>query len=230
MASRDSQTVILSRQTILLVTAVGVGLLTLCYVLGVQVGKQSAALRRPAARGAGEDLQELPAAIGDQIRALETAGRQGGTPAFQPVSPAAPSAPAAPAAAPAPAPAPPAPAAAPEAPARKAAPGPAQPEKAEPAARTEKTEPPARPEKAEAPAEKAETPGRWTLQLISTPDQGEAQRMAAKANAAGYPAAVVTDKGLYKVRLSHPSGRSSMDTTATHLKSRGFKPFAIKVE
>jgi cell division protein FtsN len=54
--------------------------------------------------------------------------------------------------------------------------------------------------------------------------------MAAKANAAGYPAAVVTDKGLYKVRLSHPSGRTSMDTAATHLKSRGFKPFAIKVE
>ena len=47
MPSRDAQTVILSRQTILMVTAVGVGLLTLCYVLGVQVGKQSAAMRRP---------------------------------------------------------------------------------------------------------------------------------------------------------------------------------------
>ena len=71
MPSRESQTVLLSRQTILLVTAVGVGLLTLCYVLGVQVGKQSAALRHPAARGAGEDLQELPASVADQLKALE---------------------------------------------------------------------------------------------------------------------------------------------------------------
>ena len=72
MPSRDSQTVILSRQTILLVTAVGVGLLTLCYVLGVQVGKQSAALRHPAARGAGEDLQELPASVADQLLSLDS--------------------------------------------------------------------------------------------------------------------------------------------------------------
>lgn len=74
MASRDSQTVLLSRQAILLVTAVGVGLLTLCYVLGVQVGKQSAALRHPLAKGAGEELEELPATMADQLKALEQAG------------------------------------------------------------------------------------------------------------------------------------------------------------
>jgi len=74
MPSRDTQTVILSRQTILLVTAVGVGLLTLCYVLGVQVGKQSAALRRPMAKGAGEELEELPATMADQLKALEQSG------------------------------------------------------------------------------------------------------------------------------------------------------------
>jgi cell division septation protein DedD len=223
MASRDSQTVILSRQTILLVTAVGVGLLTLCYVLGVQVGKQSAALRRPAARGAGEDLLELPAPIGDQLKALESAGRPdfgrpdpGGTGAASPAPPppAAPAAGSAPSAAPEPAPAPaPSPqAAAPEPPARKAAPAPEKPAKKEPS------------------AEKAEAPGRWTLQLISTPDQAEAQRMMAKATAAGYPAAVVAEKGLYKVRLNHPGSRETMDAAATRLKNRGFKPFAIKVE
>ncbi|MDR3671414.1 MAG: hypothetical protein P4L36_11240, partial [Holophaga sp.] len=102
MPSRDTQTVILSRQTILLVTAVGVGLLTLCYVLGVQVGKQSAALRHPAARGAGETLQELPASVADQLTALERAGGADAT--FQPPAPAP--APAGPAAAPAPTPAP----------------------------------------------------------------------------------------------------------------------------
>ena len=74
MASRDSQTVLLSRQAILLVTAMGVGLLTLCYVLGVQVGKQSAALRHSAAKDAGEELEELPATMADQLKALEQSG------------------------------------------------------------------------------------------------------------------------------------------------------------
>jgi cell division septation protein DedD len=74
MASRDPQTVVLSRQAILLVTAVGVGLLTLCYVLGVQVGKQSAALRRPLSKGAGEELEELPATMVDQLKALDQPG------------------------------------------------------------------------------------------------------------------------------------------------------------
>ena len=74
MARSESQTVLLSRQAILLVTAVGVSLLTLCYVLGVQVGKQSAALRRPLTKGAGEELEELPATMADQLKALELAG------------------------------------------------------------------------------------------------------------------------------------------------------------
>jgi hypothetical protein len=71
MPERDSQSIVLSRQSILLVTAVSVGLLTLCYVLGVQVGKQSAALRNSATRGSGEELQELPESIEDQLKALQ---------------------------------------------------------------------------------------------------------------------------------------------------------------
>ena len=71
MFERDPQSIVLSRQSILLVTAVSVGLLTLCYVLGVQVGKQSAALRESATRGSGEALQELPASIEDQLKSLQ---------------------------------------------------------------------------------------------------------------------------------------------------------------
>lgn len=78
MAIRDSQTVVLSRQAILLVTAMGVGLLTLSYVLGVQVGKQSAALRRPLSKGAGEELDELPASLAEQLKALEQSGAGAG--------------------------------------------------------------------------------------------------------------------------------------------------------
>ncbi|MCE1228343.1 MAG: SPOR domain-containing protein [Firmicutes bacterium] len=55
MSDRDAQTVVLSRPTVLLVTGVGVGLLTLTYVLGVQIGKQSAALRPGLAREEGAE-------------------------------------------------------------------------------------------------------------------------------------------------------------------------------
>ena len=206
MPGRDSQTVILSRQTILLVTAVGVGLLTLCYVLGVQVGKQSAALGHATARGAGEDLQELPASVADQLLALDgSGGADAGVP--KPVPPPAPrTAPALP-------PAPP----------------------ARPAPVESKTLPVLRPPTVTSgkpvldPA-KAMGAARWTLQLISTPDSAEAQRMAAKARASGFATATVAEKGLFKVRLAVPGPRESVDATALKLKNRGFKPFAMKVE
>ncbi len=75
MPDRDNRTISLSRQTLLVVTGVGVGLLTLTYVLGVQVGKQSAALRKVATKGSGEDLQELPMPVAEQLRQLELATR-----------------------------------------------------------------------------------------------------------------------------------------------------------
>jgi hypothetical protein len=205
MPGRDSQTVILSRQTILLVTAVGVGLLTLCYVLGVQVGKQSAALRHPAARGVGEDLQELPASVADQLTALEGPGGPDGglQKAVQPPP------------APAPEEAPPAPAA-PEA-------------KEKPAADRGGNGQPA-PRAPAAAADQPEDATRWTLQLISTPDPQEAQRMAARAKASGFVTATIAEKGLYKVRLAAPAPREAIDATAQKLKNRGFKPFAMKVE
>ena len=203
MASRDSQTVILSRQAIVLVTAVGVGLLTLCYVLGVQVGKQSAALRSPQARGAGEELQELPASVAEQLKAFQKDGagaeqlktfERTAAGVDQAVDP-------------------------------KGEAGKTEPSKANPA----KTDPvKADPAKAE-PAKPDKTKdAHWSLQLVSTPDAAEAQRMATKARDAGFPTVTIKDKGLLKVRLVQTGTREAVDTTAGKLKNRGFKPFAIK--
>jgi cell division septation protein DedD len=213
MPSRDSQTVILSRQTILMVTAVGVGLLTLCYVLGVQVGKQSAALRRPAPRGAGEDLQELPAAIDEQLKALASAGAD----AMVDVPPPA-ATPAATPAAPPPDPA--------------ADPRPTATATAKDKDKDKGKDKPKAKDSKPAPVEPvpAESGPRWTLQLISTPDQDEAQRMAGRVRAAGFPAGVIIDKGLFKVRLVQSGPRDAVDATAVKLKNRGFKPFAMKVD
>ena len=60
-----------------------------------------------------------------------------------------------------------------------------------------------------APDRKPADSGHWTLQLVSTPDQAEAQRMMARAKAAGFPAAVVAEKGLFKVRLIQAGNREA---------------------
>lgn len=193
MAVRDSQTVVLSRQAILLVTAVGVGLLTLCYVLGVQVGKQSAALRRPLSRDTGEELEELPATMAEQLKALEQTGSGSGF--EKPQEARAPEAPKAKAA---------------EAPKAKAAEAP-KPE-------AKKPEPPKKEE------------GRWTLQLISTPDAAEAKTVAGKAKAAGFKTETLSEKGLFKVRLATATQRDAADVSMQKLRNHGFKPFAIKVD
>jgi len=61
-------------QSILWVGGVGVGLLTLAFVLGVQVGKQSAALRRPVQKGLEENLKDLPEPLVDQLKFFEGDG------------------------------------------------------------------------------------------------------------------------------------------------------------
>ena len=82
----------------------------------------------------------------------------------------------------------------------------------------------------EAPARKAEAEGRWTLQIVSTPDASEAKRVAAKAKAAGFRTEIITEKGLAKVRLTGAMDRKAADASMQRLKNHGFKPFAIKVD
>lgn len=72
MTSRDHITI--TSQSILWVAGMGVGLLTLAFVLGVQVGKQSAALRRPAQRGVEDELKDLPEPLLDQLKIFEGEG------------------------------------------------------------------------------------------------------------------------------------------------------------
>jgi cell division protein FtsN len=189
MPDRDAQTVILSRPTILLVTGVGVGLLTLTYVLGVQVGKQSAALRQPRGRAAGEELTELPASLDEQLKLLDN--RE-----FEKTKKD-----------PAPEPA-------------------AEPKPEEAKDPTDAKKPEA---KKETPKTEAKGEGRWTLQLVSTPDETEAKRVAEKAKAAGFTPILVKEKGQTKVRLAKPGTRAEMDAAAAKLKAKGQSSFPVKV-
>jgi hypothetical protein len=72
MIPRDQ--ISIGSQSILWVAGVGVGLVTLAFVLGVQVGKQGAALRRPAQRGVEEELKDLPEPLLDQLKIFEGEG------------------------------------------------------------------------------------------------------------------------------------------------------------
>ncbi len=164
----------ITSQSILWVAGVGVGLLTLAFVMGVQVGKQSAALRRPAVHTGEEDLRDLPEPLVDQLKVFEGDG----------------------------------------------------PDKLVPTPRVDPTAPP--------PAAAAAVPppaaGRWTLQLVATPDAAEAKRVADRAKAAGFATTTVKEKGQVKVRLAKAADRAAMDKTAEKLKKAGFKPFAVKAE
>ncbi|NTV75144.1 MAG: SPOR domain-containing protein, partial [Holophaga sp.] len=72
--------------------------------------------------------------------------------------------------------------------------------------------------------------GRWTLQLVSTPDAAEAKTVAGKAKAAGFKTETLSEKGLFKVRLAPATKRDAADASMQKLKNHGFKPFAIKVD
>lgn len=72
MSQRDQ--ISINSQSILWVAGVGVGLLTLAFVLGVQVGKQSAALHRPMQKGVEEELRDLPEPLVDQLKIFEGDG------------------------------------------------------------------------------------------------------------------------------------------------------------
>lgn len=190
--------ILVSRQSVLLVTGVGVGLLTLSYVLGVQVGKQSAALRRPAVQGVDEELKALPEPLLDQLKAFDGTGET----KVDALPPAA----------------------APEA---KSEPKPEV--KPEAKAETAKVEPKAAP-KPDAKAAPKDDGTRWNLQLVATPDPKEAERVAARAKAAGLAVTTVKDKKFLKVRAVKPLNRSDAEAMAAKLKEKGLKPFLLKAE
>lgn len=206
MAFRDPQPIALSRQSVLLVTAVGVGLIALSYILGVQVGKGSASLRKPDANSTDQQLKELPEPLLDQLKLFQSAERtEDGK------------APAAPAAG-----TPPGPVAAP-----KEAPKPEPRTEAKPEAKTE-AKAGVKPEASAAP--KGETGEKWTLQLVSTAEKAEADRVAAKAKAAGFPARVVKDGKTWKVRLVKAAPKEAADAAAEKMRGAGFKPFAVRAD
>jgi hypothetical protein len=72
MSHRDRLT--LDPRSVTWVAMMAAGLLALAFVLGVQVGKQSAALRHPVQKGVEDEIKELPEPLLDQLKIFEGEG------------------------------------------------------------------------------------------------------------------------------------------------------------
>ncbi len=188
MTMRD-QTFTSTRRHLLWTAGAGAVLLAGAFLLGVQAGKQSVALKRPLPADSAEPLDELPEPLIDQLQIFETAPPSGKPVQLPP---------------------------APKPDATKADATSGTPSDAKPDSKPDTT--------------KADANDRWTLQLISTPDAAEAKKVAAHAKAAGHPATMVKEKGVYKVRLTKITDRATADATAAKLKKAGLKSFAVKAE
>lgn len=172
--ARASQPITTTPRHILWTAGAGAALLAAVFLLGVQAGKQSVALKRPLPSDSAEPLDQLPENFIDQLQVFETA-----PPSDKPVQ------------------LPPAP-------------------------------------KPDAPLDSAKAGdtagGKWTLQLVSTRDAGEAKKVAAASKAAGFPVSIVKEKGAYKVRLAKAADRAAMDAAAAKLKKAGLDSFAVKAD
>jgi outer membrane biosynthesis protein TonB len=210
MAMPEGPNVLVSRQAVLLATGVGVGLLTLVYVLGVQVGRQSAALRA-GAQANGAELKELPAPLTDQLKAFEAEVAQLEKTRSEPQKVEEIKM------------------------AEKAAPK-AEVKKEVPKVEVKKPEPkPVEARKVEekasrTPEQKVEPGERWTQQLVTTTDIAEAKRIAARAKEAGFDTVELKTGESIKVRIKGRMSKVDADTAGAKLKEKGLKPFAVKTE
>jgi hypothetical protein len=227
MAERDSQFITVSRQGILIATAVGVGLLTFCYVLGVQVGKRS--LTQKSARGFSidEELKKLPVPLDQQIdlfKSIDGIGderrQERAKPPSQPAS----------------APAPPAT----DAPRREPEPTRQTPPQTEPAKQQPQPEPARQQPTQVAPAQQVAPPRnaapqiapgeRWTAQIAALSDAVSANRLADTLKQQGMPTKVVFENGYNKVQLEWSGTREELNSRISRLQIMGYKPMAVRVQ
>ena len=211
MAERDTQFITISRQGIIVAMAMAIGLLTLCFVIGVQVGKKSLTQKNVRIKTLDEELKELPEPLSVQLelfQAIGADGEAGRNDRQRPIPPAADS---------------PRPVAAIETP-RPAA------ETARPGA-TETQVPTAtdaiRPTVAAAP-----TPvngDRWTAQVAALSDIARANAISDQLKSRNLPTKIVFADGLYKVQLDLSSSRAEIDSYISRLQIMGYEAMAIRV-
>ena len=203
MTERESQIITMSRQGIIVVTALGVGLLTFCFVIGVQVGKRSLTQKTARVKTLDEELNELPEPLDRQIelfRSIESAPDSNRSERQLPAVPVATE-----------------PASRASSAQAETPPGAASPEPAAPvqAAQTQ------------APSSTAEM---YTAQVVATRDINGANRIAEQLNSVGMPSKVVFADGFYKVQLAWSGTKRDLDSRLSRLQILGYQPIAVRVQ
>jgi cell division septation protein DedD len=217
-----------SRQGIIAVTAMGVGLLTFCFVIGVQVGKKSLTQKNYRAKTIDDEINELPEPLDVQLQIFEsiesnpTSARNAAT---RPTSNVPETVPPPPAAAPS------APAAAdtasrqqPNAAAALPPPSPAanapQPNAVGNTGNTATTNT-APPNTAPATAIRGNEGERWTVQIAALSSVDGANRLSEQLKSQGFPAKIVISGGLHKVQLDWSGSRADANSRISRLQIRG---------
>jgi len=223
MAERESQFITVSRQGILVATAVGVGLLTFSYVIGVQVGKRSLTQKSSKAFSIDEELKKLPVPLDEQIDIFKSMDGGGGRrterqsqSAATPVTTEA----------------------------QKREPEPTK-QQSEPIRQpqTEPTkqqiEPVRQPVAQVVPAQTAPPRSavlqiaqgeRWTAQIAAFNNSDSANRLLETLKQEGTPAKVAFTNGLYKVQLEWSGTRAELDPIISRLQARGHAPMAVRLQ
>jgi cell division protein FtsN len=233
MAERESQFVTVSRQGIIAVTAVGVGLLTFCFVIGVQVGKKNLTQKNFRAKTIDDEINELPEPLDVQLQIFEsiesnpTVARNttsrliANTPETDPLPAAASSTPAL------------------AEPARQqpntsAAPPPPNSAANAPQSNTVGNNAvgnAARPNAPPASGNSGNTGERWTVQVAALSDGAGATRLSEQLKSQGFPAKIVISGGLHKVQLDWSGSKADANSRISSLQIRGHgAAFAVRIQ
>ena len=210
MAERESQFITMTRQSIIVATAMGVGLLTFCYVIGVQVGKKSLTRQNARVKSLDEELKELGQPLDEQLKLFESIENNNQTTRNNRPSPNTPSRPTAPETQ--------RPATISETPRVSTA------NQANQANQTSPTN------QNTQPADTAATGERFTAQVIASREMSGATRVSEHLRSEGIATKIVSADGLYKVQLDWSGTRADLDPRVSRLQILGYQPMVVRVQ
>jgi cell division protein FtsN len=208
--------------------AMAIGLLTFCFVIGVQVGKRSLTQKNVRVKTLDEELNELPEPLNVQLelfQAIDASSEAGRRNERQRPTTSAPATDNSRSNAPV---QPQRPATAPETAA-------AEPPK--PVAETSRTTAPATtavPTTTTTSSSPAQTASgdRWTAQILATRDVNSANGVSNQLRSQGMPAKVVSSPtdGWHRVQLDWSGTRAEADSRISRLKALGYNPIAVRIQ
>ncbi|MCL1893350.1 MAG: SPOR domain-containing protein [Holophagaceae bacterium] len=201
MPDRDSHFITMSRQSIYVATAMGVGLLTFCYVIGVQVGKKSLTRNNVKVKSLDEQLKELGEPLDQQLKLFESIENSDQSKRNDRSKPETQQ----------------------NAQAKQATSEPQTPSTVSATLPAVTSTPPQTPIS-------QQTGERYTAQVIASGDRDRAKQISDQLRAQGMPAKIVSADGLFKVQLDWAGTRAELDSRISRLQILGYDAVPVRVQ